>query len=113
MMIQINAPTFWLFVFVAALIVLVVWRLPKGIKPHGLAKAWRWITIGTAFYFAYFSYPVLPQFLVISPILYIVFLLLMAATVASAARQNCKPIWIRTLSGLLLNLAISITLMIM
>lgn len=37
-MIQINAPTFWLFVFVAALIVHVVWRLPKGLDfRNGLA----------------------------------------------------------------------------
>ena len=111
--IHIEATTFWLCVFVAALIVIVVWRLPKGTKPHGLAKAWRWITVGTALYFAYFSYPVLPYFLVLTPLLYLVFLLLMAATVVSAARQNCKPVWIRTLAGLLLNLAISIDLMIM
>lgn len=111
MMIHIEATTIWLCVFALSLIVLVVWRLPKEIELHGLANAWRWITIATTLYFVYFSYPVLPQFLVITPVLYFGFLLLTSATIFSAAKQNCKPVWSRVLVGLLLNIAISIVLM--
>lgn len=104
---------FLLCVFVVIVITLVVLKLPDGIKPRGLSRAWRWVTIATLLYFAYYSYPILPQIQVLSTILYFTFLIIMGATLMDAAEQNCKPVWTRLLVCLILNLAISFILFIM
>lgn len=103
---------FLLVVSVISIIMLVAWRLPKGTKPHGLASAWRWISIASTLYMGYYGSSILPHYSVISPLLWCAFVVLMCGAVLSAARQNCKPVWGRLLACLLLDIAIYIILII-
>ena len=103
---------FLLVVCVVSIITLVAWRLPKGTKLHGLASAWRWIIIASTLYMGYYGSDILPHYMVISPLLWYAFVVLMCCAVFSAARQNCKPVWGRLLAGLLLDIAIYIILII-
>ncbi len=103
---------FLLVVCVVSIITLVAWRLPKGTKLHGLASAWRWIIIASTLYMGYYGSEILPHYMVISPLLWCAFVVLMCCAVFSAARQNCKPVWGRLLAGLLLDIAIYIILII-
>ncbi len=113
MPLNISWDLFLLCISVVAVITLLVWKLPNGVKPRGLSRAWRGVSIATLLYFIYYSYPILPQIQILSPILYFVFLIIMAATLIDAAEQNCKPVWTRLLACLILNLAISVILFIM
>lgn len=103
---------FLLVVSVVSVVTLVAWKLPKGTNPHGLAYAWRWIVIASTLYFGYYGSNILPHFLVISPLLWCAFIVLMCSAVFSAARQNCKPVWGRLLACLLLDIAIYVILLL-
>ena len=109
---MISTPIFLLVVFWVSVIMLVVWKLPKNTKPQGLAAAWRWIVIAATLYMCYYGSDLLPHYIVISPILWIAFVVLMCCTVLSAAKKNCKPVWSRLLACLLLDIAIYIDLTI-
>ncbi len=98
--------------FVVSIVVLIAWKLPKDTKPKGLASAWRWIVLASTLFMCYDGSNILPHYLVLSPILWIAFVVLMSCAVFSAAKQNCKPVWIRLLSCLLLDIAIYIDLLI-
>lgn len=95
-----------------SIIVLVAWKLPKGTKPQGLASAWRWIVLAATLFMCYDGSTVLPHYKIISPILWIAFVVLMCCAVFSAAKQGCKPVWGRLLACLLLDIAIYIDLLI-
>lgn len=111
MMMHVNRYVFWLCVFVVAEIAILLWKLPKDVKPSGLAKYWRWITISTMLFFAFYSYYTQYYYYpFILPLMYVFFIVLMSSTLLSAAQQNYKPLWIRILVCLFLNLAISIDL---
>ena len=107
---MISTPGFLLVVFVVSIILLIVWKLPKDTKPQGLASKWRWIIIATTLYMGYYGSDILPHYMVISPLLWFVFVVLMCSAIFGAARQNCKPVWIRLMACLLLDITILIIL---
>lgn len=109
---MISTLGFLLVVFVVSIILLIVWKLPKDTKPQRLASEWRWIIIATTLYMGYYGSDILPHYMVISPLLWFVFVVLMCCAIMSAAHQNCKPVWVRLLTCLLLDIAIYIILLI-
>lgn len=107
---MISTLVFIIVVLVVSIILLVTWKLPKDTKPQGLASAWRWIIIASTLYTCYHGSDILPHFMVISPLLWCAFIALMFCALFGAARQNCKPVWIRLMACLFLDITILIIL---